>query len=167
MTSQIVVLLLLGCLLGCAGPTSEHVEMKLPRFPILPEPRSDLSDGRSGKIYFSSSSPFDFDVILNEPDKAVPTTSFGTLFLPESISEPVPAMVLLHGSGGIKEGRELDYGRLLADHGIAAFVLDYYLPRGVTPETDYMLKTVAVTEFDVVADAYAALEILSTHPAID
>jgi len=76
-------------------------------------------------------------------------------------------MVLLHGSGGVQAGREMRIGQWLADHGIAAFVIDYYLPRGVGDETNYMLRVIAVTEFDAVADAYGALQLLSTHPAID
>jgi dienelactone hydrolase len=56
---------------------------------------------------------------------------------------------------------------MLADRGIAAFVVDYYFPRGLTEETDYMLATAAVTEFDLVADAYGALRLLSMHPDID
>ena len=35
-------------------------------------------------------------------------------------------------------------GQTLADAGIAAFVIDYYGPRGVNSETDYMGKVLAV-----------------------
>jgi dienelactone hydrolase len=159
-------LLLLG-VAGCGRPGSPDTDWAMPALSDFPAPRPDLGDGPTGRIYFATSSPFDFDVILREPASAERATGVGTLFLPETGAGPFPSVVLLHGSGGIESGREMAYGRWLADHGIAAFALDYYLPRGVTPEMEYMLKTVTVTEFDIVADAYAALEILSTHPDVD
>jgi len=84
-----------------------------------------------------------------------------------SPGSPVPAMVILHGSGGIKEGREMEYARLFAENGIAGFVVDYYAPRGVQETTPYVMKTMIATEVDVISDAYSALKILGTHPAID
>ena len=169
-------LLLLGALavsgvlvwrwLGGAGGL---VDLALPEFPELPAPAERLAADQQGRIYFSSSTPFDFDVLIGEPELARPTTGVGTLFLPESATaeEPVPAVVLLHGSGGITPGREMTYGEMLASHGYAAFVIDYYRPRGFTRDIDYMLRVLSVTEFDAVADAYAALRLLRTHPAID
>jgi dienelactone hydrolase len=79
----------------------------------------------------------------------------------------VPAIVILHGSGGISEGREYEYAQLFTQNGIAAFVVDYYAPRGVTEQTPYVMKTMAATEVDIMSDAYSALKILGTHPAID
>jgi dienelactone hydrolase len=142
--------------------------MAVPEFPTLPEPIADLSAGQSGTLYYATRTPFDLDVILGDLEAATPTTGVGTLFLPDvEGSEPVPAMVLLHGSGGIKPGREMEYGQLLADNGIAAFVVNYYLPRGITDDTSYMARVLAVTEFDAISDAYAALELLSSRPRID
>lgn len=151
------------------GGTAGVVEAALPEFPALPDPKPRLAAGDRGPIYFATATPYDLDVILGDASVAIPTTGMGTLFLPEDASpdSPVPGMVLLHGSGGITPGREMEYGQLLADDGYAAFVIDYYTPRGVTDETAYLLKVISVTEFDVITDAYAALELLSTHPAID
>jgi dienelactone hydrolase len=144
------------------------VDRAIPDFPDWPEPVADLQDGRDGEIYFATTTPFDLDVLLRGPGAARPTTGRGTLFLPDTEGgEPGPAMVLLHGSGGITPGREMEYGRKLAARGIAAFVVDYYAPRGLTQETPYMLRVLSVTEFDVISDAFAALKLLSTHPAID
>jgi dienelactone hydrolase len=149
------------------GGTTGLMARALPEFPDLPAPAERLGADAAGVIHFASSTPYDLDVILDGMRHAIPTTGQGTLFLPDRASpdSPVPAMVLLHGSGGINPGRELPMGRLLADHGIAAFVIDYYLPRGVGDQTNYMLRV--VTEFDAVADAYGALRMLSTHPGID
>lgn len=153
--------------LACGAMTNALVERAVPDFPDLPTPVGDLSHSPQGEVHFATHTPFDLDVLLGDPER-LPTTGFGTLFLPETPAyDPVPAMVVLHGSGGISPGREMEYGAFLADHGIAAFVLDYYLPRGVTQETDYMIRVLSVTEFDAVTDAYAALELLGTHPRID
>lgn len=161
-------LLASASLIGCSWLGDEAIEMAVPDFPDLPVPVTDLSRGESGTIYFASRTPFDLDVILGDLDAALPTTGMGTLYLPEvDTGEPVPAMVLLHGSGGIRESRETAYGQILSDHGIAAFVVNYYLPRGITEDSHYMAKVLSVTEFDAIADAYAALELLSTHPRID
>jgi len=151
------------------GGATGLAQASLPEFPDWPRPIADLSAGGEGEFYFASHSPYDFDILLRARPLPVPTTGFGTLILPKGAdrARPVPAVVLVHGSGGISPGREMRVGQTLADAGIAAFVIDYYAPRGITKQTHYMAKVLAVTEFDAVSDAYAALELLSTHPAID
>ena len=151
------------------GGSAGLVEAALPKFPDYPEPVERLAGDATGEIYYASATPYDFDVILSGMQHALPTTGLGTLTLPAGASPegPAPAMVLLHGSGGITPGREHDYAKLMNEAGFAAFVVDYYAPRGVTRETDYMRKVISVTEFDAITDAYAALRLISTHPAID
>ncbi len=163
----LALLLICSAVVACTAMTNSLVKRAVPVFPELPAPVEDLSAGQSGEIYYSTSTPFDLDVLLADSER-LPTTGFGTLFLPSDTSnDPVPAMVVLHGSGGISKGREMEYGAMLADHGIAGFVVNYYLPRGVTDETDYMIRVLSVTEFDAITDAYAALRLLGTHPRID
>jgi len=134
-----------------------------------PVPATVLNEHTQGEIRFDSRTPFDFDLLLNHYDQAPRYSALGHLFLPPAASAqtPVPAMVVLPGSGGIMPGREMEYGALLRDNGYAAIVVDYYLPRGLGVEVPYPLKTISVTEFDVLADAYAALRTLNQHPAID
>ncbi|MDE0911406.1 MAG: hypothetical protein OSB60_13150, partial [Myxococcota bacterium] len=105
--------------LSCGYLTESLVERAVPAFPEFPASVDDLSNGQAGVIYFKTSTPFDLDVLLGDPSLGIPTTGVGTLFLPET-STPTrsPAMVLLHGSGGISPGREMEYGQLLADNGI-------------------------------------------------
>ncbi|NNE58520.1 MAG: dienelactone hydrolase [Hellea sp.] len=148
---------------------AKYEKLPLPAFPDYPAPQMQLSAGDSGVIYFSTKSPYDFSRVLHGYDTAPDTTGKGTLVLPDGASpdSPVPAMVILHGSGGIADGREFTYAELFADNGIASFVVDYYAPRGVTEETPYVMKTMATTEVDIIADAYSALKIIGTHPAID
>ena len=157
----IIIYLLLG---GSAG----IVSMWLPDFPVLPEPKTQLSEQDHGQIYFESSSPFDLDVLLS--DHVSPsTTSFGELHLPATATtgQPVAVMILLHGSSGLGSGREDAYVKILNDAGIGAFVLDYYGSRGLTPDMHYMAKLFAVSEIEALSDAYNALAVLKTHPLVD
>jgi dienelactone hydrolase len=151
------------------GGATGVLRLSLPDFPDFPEPATTLVSGQQGEIYFSSATPFDLDVMLGDMSLALPTTAVGTLMLPEGASpdSTVPAMIVVHGSGGISPGREMEYGALLNDRGIAAFVIDYYLPRGATDDVNYMLRVLSITEFDAVTDSYSALKILQTHPDID
>ena len=153
-------------LLASQTALAQHVPFELPGFPDYPPPQTKLVSDDTGEIHFASASPFDLDVILSGAT-ATPTTGLGYLTLPQGIERPAPAMIILPGSGGIQPGREHEYAAFLNDLGIAAFVIEYYEPRGLTKDIDYMIRTSAVTEFDLITDAYAALELLSTHPGID
>ncbi|MEZ5569074.1 MAG: dienelactone hydrolase family protein [Halioglobus sp.] len=141
----------------------------LPDYPDWPAPQATLAPDDSGVIYYPTSSPYDLEVILNAMELARPTTGMGYLSYPEgaSATSPVPAMVIVPGSGGIAEGREHDYARLFNEHGIAAFVVEYYAPRGFDEDANYLVRTASVTEFDLIADAYAALRLLGTSAKID
>lgn len=144
-------------------------ELPLPPFPDLPAPPLTLKAEDAGEIYYPIKSPYDFSRILKGYEALETHTGKATLIMPEGASadKPVPAIVILHGSGGIQEGREMEYAELFADNGIAGLVVDYYAPRGVTEDTPYVMKTMITTEVDIMSDAYAALKILGTHPAID
>lgn len=144
-------------------------ELPLPAFPDYPAAQTKLKAGDAGVIYYPIKSPYDFSRVLNGYEDLESHTGKGTLVMPEGASadSPVPAMVILHGSGGIKKGREMEYAALFAQNGIASLVVDYYEPRGVQDDTAYQMKTMIATEVDVMSDAYSALKILSTHPAID
>lgn len=174
-----------ACLSSCAAPELESetpapaepvAESEAPAVPQLQMPAkptdlpavlSELSAGTSGTLGFPTRHAYDFSVLLNGFEDAEEMTGLGHLYLPENAEGPVPAMVILHGSGGIKPGREHEYGRLFADNGIAGFVVDYYSPRGATEETPYFMKTMIASETDVLVDAYSALNFLAGHPAID
>lgn len=140
----------------------------LPAFPTLPA-ATRLTETSAGDIYFETRTPYDFDILVSQGARLPTHRGMGRLFLPAGASarQPVPAVVLVHGSGGISPGREMEYGALLAADGYAALVIDYYRPRGMTETTPYLTKTLGVTEFDATADAYAGLRALSSHPAID
>ena len=149
--------------------TPDRAALPLPAFPDYPAPVHQLDEDSAGIIYFPTKSPYDFSRVLSGFDTLETHAGKGTLILPENASAeaPVPVIIIMHGSGGIREGREFTYADWFAENGIAGFVVDYYSPRGVTEDTPYTMKTMASTEVDLITDAYAALNILSTHPAID
>ena len=178
LTAVVLALSLVACKIGKTNNpkveapvvTAEMPKtLPLPPFPEYPAVQNTLNADDEGVVYFSIKSPYDFSRVLNGYDTVPEHTGKGTLVLPKGASAdmPVPAIVILHGSGGITDGREFEYARLFAKNGIAGFVVDYYEPRGVTADTPYVMKTMIATEVDIMSDAYSALKILGTHPAID
>lgn len=101
--------------------------------------------------------------ILTGSKEGKPVTLTGELRIPQSAAVRVPAVVLLHGSGGAAD-REERWAREFADLGIASFVLDSFAGRGIsnTVADQDQLGRLAST-----IDAYRALEILAKHPRID
>lgn len=110
---------------------------------------------------------------LDGKDGAGPTQLDGYLFRPTQTSTgPTPAVVFLHGCGGLISGishkimsREVDWAKHLNAQGIAVLMVDSFTPRGSGEMCSqsgfknwlYMKRP---------ADAYAALAFLQTQPAI-
>jgi len=92
-----------------------------------------------------------------------PVTVAGELRLPRGGTERFPAVILLHGSGGVS-GYVTDWEQELLAMGVATFVIDSYSGRGVvnTSNDESQLGRLVQTE-----DAYRALVLLSKHPRID
>ena len=88
----------------------------------------------------------------------------GELRLPPGLAPNarVPAVVLIHGSGGIGGSADL-WARNLNDAGLAAFLLDTLAGRGITStvQDQTLLHSLAMT-----VDAYRALDRLAAHPRI-
>jgi dienelactone hydrolase len=95
---------------------------------------------------------------------AVREQIFGHLFLPESPGGRVPAIVIVHGSGGVSEGREGFWGRSLAAFGVAALAIDSFKPRGIITTASDQSR---ITTAQMVHDAYGALAFLSGYPSVD
>lgn len=95
--------------------------------------------------------------------------SIGALIPPDGLApgERAPAMVILHGSGGEWSGRGARQAAFLAEHGVAALVVDTFTARGQTRETRYIERLRHANMPDQIADAYAALDLLARHPAVD
>ena len=132
-----------------------------------PTPMPDFRSGPGNGVYrYASSNPATvFDLIQsNRPRPAA--TAQGELVLPTNVpaDAKLPAVVLVHGSGGVYREEVTFWARLLNEQGIAAFVIDVFGPRGVksTGEDQSLVPFAADT-----ADAFAALGMLATHPRID
>lgn len=130
-------------------------------------PMSDFRSGPGNGLYsYASSTPATvMDLIqANRPRPAA--TAQGELFLPPNAPKDAksPAVVLVHGSGGIYPEEASFWAKLLNAQSIAAFVIDVFGPRGVksTGEDQSQVPFAADT-----ADAFAALGMLASHPQID
>jgi len=158
-----------GTLFGILLSWNSVYGVEIPSFPEWADPITSFEYNDSGVIHFESQSPVDFRGIFTPTEDETKTVLEGRLILPENASKSkrVPAMIILHGSGGIRPEREKSYGEFLAENGIAAFVINSYSGRGVSSETSYETRVLCVTEADMVADAYAALQLLQSHPKID
>ena len=136
---------------------------------VLPWPERGATDDMAGDpVAFPSHSPFALSDAGAGPDRDPPTTASGTLFLPRSASagSPVPAVVLLHGAGGVLGAREITYARQFAEQGVAALVVDVFAPRR-DRASGFVNRLIEITEAMFLADAYAALRFLARRPGID
>jgi len=104
---------------------------------------ADLSAGQTGSVAYEGYSG---------------ETLTANLRLPEAASGKVPAVILVHGSGGIGY-REATWGAFFRKHGYATMVIDMFGPRGFTP-----MSGKNVGGYDDVIDAF---NMLRTHPRID
>ena len=86
----------------------------------------------------------------------------GELRLPLGATGKVPAVILIHGSGGIGAGPDM-WAHILNEAGIAAFVLDSFSGRNIvsTVEDQDQLNSLSM-----VVDAYRVLDVLAAHPRI-
>ena len=116
-----------------------------------------------GRYAFASWTPKTLPELMQGNKGGEAVNIVGHLFLPPG-SDKVPAVVLVHGSGGIYSA-ELDFWpKQFNAAGIAVFTLDMFGPRGV--------QSTALDQSQVpfaadVADAFAALRVLATHQRID
>ncbi|HEX6441307.1 MAG TPA: dienelactone hydrolase family protein [Stellaceae bacterium] len=132
-----------------------------------PDPAS-LGDLPGSPVSWTSSSPFTPANIGAGPEDDPPTVAHGRLYLPAGTHPPrsVPAVVLLHGSGGILASRELTYAPQLARMGVAALVVDSFGARR-DRGTEFLERVLNITETMMLADAYSGLRLLAGRPEID
>lgn len=111
---------------------------------------------------FESRTPTDQQFLTGAAD-APRVAIAGELRLPAAGSGRLPAVVLLHGSGGVSMNL-LAWVTELNGMGIATFVVDSFAGRGIvsTPTDQDRLSRLVM-----VVDAYRALDLLAAHPRID
>ena len=127
-----------------------------------PTLHTTLAAGPTGRIGVETTTPTTSD-FLQGVRPAATSLIWGDLELPPGRVERSPAVVLVHGSGGVGP-REDRWAEELRQAGAATFLLDSFTGRGIvlTAEDQSQLSSLAM-----VGDAYRALELLATHPRID
>lgn len=129
------------------------------------KPSAEFAAIRSEHVAFSSLtfpgerlSPF-----MPTADKGKPTRISGILTLPSGEAR-VPAVVLVHGCGGVSPSGQYPWAGALNRLGAATLIVDSFRARNVREVcTGWHSMNVA----SVMADAYHALDFLAAHPRID
>jgi dienelactone hydrolase len=127
-----------------------------------PTLHTTLATGPTGRIGFQTTTPT-VSEFLRGIRPATTNLIWGDLQLPPGRVERSPAVVLIHGSGGVSP-REDRWAENLHQAGVATFLLDSFTGRGIafTGQDQSQLSSLAM-----IGDAYQALELLATHPRID
>lgn len=136
---------------------------------VLLRPWPSPPAGHAGTaVTFPSHSPFTLVDVGQGDERDPPTEGRGILFLPEdaSATTPAPAVVMVHGAGGVQNARELTYGRQLAEMGIASLVVDAFAARR-DRASSFVERLLEITETMMLADAYAGLRFLDQLPEVD
>jgi len=135
---------------------------------------SSLNEFQDGKFKFQSVKSIYWSQIVSGGRAYVDQTEKvwvpAQLFMPKNSKGKVPAMVIVHGIGGLynSSGHKRaywEYAEMLADNGIAAIIIDSHGARGYGGTGQ--LGSTSVSVYSFVADAFAAADILRTHPMID
>lgn len=92
-----------------------------------------------------------------------PVSIGAALRLPQGLSGRLPAVVLLHGSGGVNGGHEL-WARQLNEIGVASLLVDSFTGRGLTSTST---NQALLGRLNMILDAYRASDMLAAHPRID
>jgi dienelactone hydrolase len=92
-----------------------------------------------------------------------PVTLTGVLRLPKPGTNRLPAVILVHGSGGIVS-YVTDWEKELNAMGVATFIMDSFTPRGINNTRDDQSQ---LGRLQMAYDSYRALELLAKHPRID
>lgn len=140
--------------LGLAPPPAAAVLDESGNWPAV-------SAGAGIAAEVESASPFTLAEV--SPDMA--RTPASVRFYPAVAADgPAPAVVLLHGAGGVSSRREGRYAREFTAQGVAVAVVDVFGARG---GGGFMQRLVRITESMALADAFATRAWLAARPDID
>ena len=107
------------------------------------------------------------------PGASPPSSIPATLNLPRNAVGSIPAVVIVHASGGLlPNGPEPDYVAAFTEAGMATFVIDMWTPRGVPAGAAAFGGLGGIdrrprTPVDTLPDVFGALKFLAANPAID
>jgi len=159
------LLVLIACCLWSCAAGAETLGEKLTR----PWPNGGAIEKIEGQdISFPSASPFS-PAEFADLAAAPPATARATLFVPPGRHRPrsLPAVIMLHGSGGVLYAREMTYGRQFAAMGITALVIDAFAARRDLG-TGFIDRLLNITESMMMADAYAGFHyLIERQEAVD
>jgi dienelactone hydrolase len=125
-----------------------------------------LDAGRIELVRFQSGSYTDFrQVFMREAATAAVTVS-ATLSFPNETRDRYPAVVVVHTIAGYQESNEGWHAAELRKAGFATLTYDSFAARGLS-EAAIIASSAGPPWASAVADAYAALRLLASHPKID
>jgi len=131
---------------------------------------TDFTMAPDGIVGFPSWNASTAKELTAGPDFAeIKVNGGGLLVLPPQASKekPVPAVVILHGSGGDWTGRSIYLANRLAKHGIAGFAVDTFVARNLRSTDDYFERLQRASIYTQIIDGFNALKALQQHPYID
>jgi len=105
----------------------------------------------------------DHEFLLGDKTNAKAVTIAGELRIPQRASGRLPAVVLLHGSGGANGGHEL-WAKTFNEMGIASFLIDSFSARGITSTS---ANQALLGRLNMILDAYRGFDVMASHPRID
>ncbi|MEM9221129.1 MAG: dienelactone hydrolase family protein, partial [Pseudomonadota bacterium] len=120
------------------------------------------SGPRGERVAVESSSPFTLYQVADAPPESAHVTF--TPAVGASAQNPAPAVILLHGAGGVSGSREHRYAREFAAQGVAVAVIDVFAARG---GRRFIERLINITEAMALADAFATRAWLAARPDID
>lgn len=156
-------LLFLLCLAAVA-PAAGATDVSPLRSVWPAEPAAAAVEERT--VTIASASPYSLDRVGTE--EAPQTILRARLFEPAATPPPqgFPAVVLIHGASGVREAREITYGRQFASMGVSALVIDSFTPRR-DMASGFEQRLLNITETMLISDVYAGLRWLARRPSVD
>lgn len=117
------------------------------------------------QVTFKSASYADFRQLLSREAPAATVTVPATLRFPDEARDRYPAVVVVHTIAGYQEENEGQFAAELRKAGYATLTYDSFAARGTTGIA--LSRSGPGLWPTAVADAYAALRLLTDHPRID
>ncbi|RZI43664.1 hypothetical protein EGT07_07795 [Herbaspirillum sp. HC18] len=130
---------------------------------LAQEVKVSLAGGEAGRIYFNSANRDTGISLLYRGKAKYEDLIFGDLAIPNGAST-MPAMVIMHGSGGVDGGTSRAWATFFNSMGIATFIVNSFTQRGILG-TGTEQEQLTYTASGV--DGLKALQLLATHPRID
>lgn len=124
--------------------------------------RADDEVGRIELHIFDSKTLTDQQFLAGSKD-GIPVTLSGELRYPRKKMKKYPAVLLVHGSGGIS-GYVDDWAKELNKMGIATFIMDSFTGRGLYKVNNDQSQLGRLAQ---IVDAYRALDVLAKQKKID